>query len=121
MRSHRRLGSLKPAETTLMSWGFSRILAVSSMPPMSMAPTALPISCSATRIGTAIFRMIASVVGRTVRVEQASFHHHRSSAARVSRDLLFFVSRFLYADREPGAGGWGGCAERARKAANFSR
>ncbi len=47
--------------TTLTHYGFSRISAVSSTPPMSMARTALRISCSATRIGTAIFTMIVAL------------------------------------------------------------
>ena len=59
-RSIRVSGAWRRAGTTLTHYGFSRISAVSSTPPMSMAPTALLISCSATRIGTAIFTMIVA-------------------------------------------------------------
>ena len=57
---HPAPGSRKPAGTTSTHWACSRILAVSSTPPTSMAPTALPISCSPTPIGTPIFRTIAA-------------------------------------------------------------
>ena len=58
---HRGSGAWRRAETTLTHYRFGRISAVSSMTPMSMAPTALPISCSATHIGTAIFTMIVAL------------------------------------------------------------
>ena len=99
--------ALRPVETTSTCCGFSRILAASSTPPMSTAPTAPRISCSATRIGTAVSRTIAGVVGRVVQAEQASFHHHRCSAAGVPGNFVVYLSRFLYAHRQPGAGGWG--------------
>ena len=45
----------------------------SSTPPMSMAPTARPTSCSATRIGTAHFQDDRGVVGRVVRLNKHPF------------------------------------------------
>jgi hypothetical protein len=56
-------------------------------------PTALRISCSPTRIGTAIFRTIAAWWAAWSG-EQASFHHPRRSAAGVPRNLLFFSPDF---------------------------
>ena len=50
-------GSMRPAGTTSTYYAFSRILAVSSTARMSMAPTALRISCLLTRTGTFIFMM----------------------------------------------------------------
>jgi hypothetical protein len=46
--------------TTSTRWAFSRISGVSSMVPMSMAQIAPRLSCSRTRIGTAIFKTIAA-------------------------------------------------------------
>ena len=57
------------------------------------------------RIGTRHFQDDRGVVGRVVRVNKHPVYHPRRGAAGVPRDAAVFLSRFLRADGEPGAGG----------------
>ena len=98
---------------------FSRILAVSSTPPMSMARTALRTLCSATHYWHTHFQDDRGVVGRIVQLNKHPFTIIGVAPPAFHGTLLFFNPDFFVPIVEPGAGGGRERPERARKPLGF--